>query len=202
MVARRGFSRHVIYDDGMRRRTPLLIGALAFAGAAVGSGAYDARAQMNDTPDPTSTTMKTTTTSPPMTIGSTTTTQPAPATTAKPTTTTTAKGATTTTLRTGGAPIPPPASGASQPLDPSLLGGVGPIDLDPSTTVPFFTTENEITSTTSVFADDNAISVSNSSDGPSGATLALASVAWLASLGGLLVYAEDQRSKQWRHLAR
>jgi hypothetical protein len=32
--------------------------------------------------------------------------------------------------------------------------------------------------------------------------LILATVAWLASVGGLLVYAEDKRASQWKHLAR
>ncbi len=192
MVARRGFSEHVIYDDGMRRRTPLVIGALEFAGAAVASGAY---AETDDTtttvPEPTTTTRRSTTTTPAVTP-----TDPPATTPTKPAPTTTSS-----TLRNGGNPIPPPASGASQPLDPSLLGGLPGVELNPSTTTPFFSTEDGLTTTT-VFSDDNAISVSKASNGPTGATLALASVAWLASLGGLLVYAEDQRAKQWRHLAR
>lgn len=190
-MARRGFSGHVIYDDGMRRRTPLVIGALALAGVAVATGASA------DEGEPTTTTIKpTTTTSPPIT---------APPPTAPPTTvrtTTTVKSGTTTTTAKSTAPIPPPASGASQPLDPSLLGGVGPIDLNPTTTTIYsvFGTEDDLTTTTVV--TDNAINVASSSDGPSGGMLGLAAVAWLASLGGLLVYAEDQRGKQWRHLAR
>jgi hypothetical protein len=37
---------------------------------------------------------------------------------------------------------------------------------------------------------------------PTVPTLILATIAWLASLAGLLVYAEDRRSSQWKHLAR
>jgi hypothetical protein len=178
----------------MRRRFLLVLGALAFAGVAFASGA---RAQL-DEPTTTPTTAKpTTTTSPPITF--------APTTTAPPrATTTTAKPAATTTTVKGG-PKPPPASGASQPLDPSLLGGLGPIDLNATTTTTLgglFGTEDELTTTTIPVTTDNAINVASSTDGPSGAMLGLAAVAWLASLGGLLIYAEDQRGKQWRHLAR
>ncbi|MDP1793946.1 MAG: hypothetical protein Q8K63_07385 [Acidimicrobiales bacterium] len=189
----------------MRRRTPLVLGALVFAGVAVGSGAGVGATNgegpsAQQVPDPTTTAVRdTTTTSPAVTVAPDPTTPPS---TAKPTTTTSVKaGATTSTTAVRG-PVPPPASGASQPLDPSLLGGLPGLELNPSTTTPSFSTEADLTTTTTPFADDNAISVSNPSGGPTGATLALASVAWLASLGGLLIYAEEQRSRQWRHLAR
>jgi hypothetical protein len=32
--------------------------------------------------------------------------------------------------------------------------------------------------------------------------LILAAVAWLASFGGVLVFAEDRRASRWKHLAR
>ena len=183
--------------DAVHRRSFLVIGALAFAGVAVASGAH---AQTEDTT--TTTSRPTTTTAPPVTAAPSTTTPP---TTVRPaaTTTTTTKPATTTTVRNGGAPVPPPASGPSQPLDPSLLGGVGPIDLNPTTssTVGVFGTEDGLSTTTTVVTD-NAIDIASSSNGPSGGMLAMAAVVWLASLGGLLVYAEDQRGRQWQHLAR
>jgi hypothetical protein len=185
----------------MRRRFFIVIGALAFAGVSIASGAH---ADDGDPATTTTTIKPTTTTTPPSTVPPPT----SPPTTAKPSPTTTVKGAptTTTTLTNGSRPIPPPASGASQPLDPSLLGGVGPIDLDPSTTTTIgglFGTDNQFTTTTVDFTiEDNSTNVSTSSSGPSGAMLGLAAVAWLATLGGLLIYAEDQRGKQWRHLAR
>lgn len=200
----------MIYDDGMRRRFLLVLGALAFAGVAVASGAH---AEGEDTtttsttpstaqPTTSSTSSKTRdTVSPPVTYDS----SKDPPTTTAPRPSTTVKGGTpTTTVK--GSPKPPPASGASQPLDPSLLGGVGPIDLNPSPTTTIgglFGTEDDLTTTTTFpVSDSNAITVASSSNGPSGAMLGLAAVAWLASLGGVLVYAEDQRAKQWRHLAR
>lgn len=192
MVARRGFFGHVIYDEAMRRRCLLLLGALVFAGVSVASGA---QAQSDE--ETTTTAKPTTTTSPPITFAPSTT-----VTTVKASPTTTTKGSTPTTA--SGAPKPPPASGASQTLDPSLLGGVGLIDLNPSTTTTIgglFGTEDNITTTTFV-TTNNAIDVASTHNGPSGAMLALATVAWLASIGGVLIYAEDQRGKQWRHLAR
>lgn len=183
----------MIYDGAVRSRPLIVIGALAFAGVSVASGAL---AQTDDT---------TTTTAPTTILKATTSTSPPSIpTTEPPSTSTTApkgKATTTTAPKATGAPIPPPASGASQPLDPSLLGGVGPIDLNPTTTLAgLFSTEDDFTTTTVV--TDNAINVATSGDGPSGGMLGLAAIAWVASLGGLLVYAEDQRGKQWRHLAR
>jgi hypothetical protein len=48
----------------------------------------------------------------------------------------------------------------------------------------------------------DAARIAAHTESPSGLTLILAGIAWLASLGGLLVYAEDQRSLRWKHLAR
>jgi hypothetical protein len=80
------------------------------------------------------------------------------------------------------------------------LGGT-PIPLGPPTTL--FGVETTLPAPLATVPNDaSALPVGRKSDGPSGPTLGLAAVAWLASLGGLLVYAEDQRSKQWRHLAR
>ncbi len=184
----------------MHRRSLIVIGALAFAGVAVASGAQAQTDETTTTVVPTSTTRAPTTTSPPITAPPAT----SPPTTTKSGPTTTVKGATTTTTIKGG-PKPPPASGASQPLDPSLLGGLGPVDLDLSTTTTIgglFGTEDELTTTTVFESTDNAINVASSHHGPSGAMLGLAAVSFLASVGGLLIYAEDQRAKQWRHLAR
>jgi hypothetical protein len=80
------------------------------------------------------------------------------------------------------------------------LVGDAIIPLNPSTTL--FGVETTLPTTTTTSVASNAIGVNTSKNGPSGPTLGLAAVAWLASLGGLLVYAEDQRAKQWRHLAR
>ena len=185
----------MIYDGAVHRRSLVVIGALAFAGVAVASGAHAEEADTSTTTTPS--TRQPTTTAPPITLAPTTTTPPRSTTTVR-----TTGGTTTTTVK--GGPKPPPASGASQPLDPSLLGGVGPIDLNPSTTTTLgglFGTEDELTTTTT-FLTNNAINVASSHSGPSGAMLGLAAVAWVASLGGLLIYAEDQRGKQWRHLAR
>lgn len=183
----------------MQRRSLIVIGALAFAGVAVASGAQAQTDETTTTVAPTSTTRAPTTTTPPITAPPAT----SPPTTTKAGPTTTVKGATTTTIK--GGPKPPPASGASQPLDPSLLGGLGPVDLDLSTTTTLgglFGTEDELTTTTVFESTDNAINVASSHHGPSGAMLGLAAVSFLASVGGLLIYAEDQRAKQWRHLAR
>ena len=179
----------------MRRVISIGLGALAFAITA--SAAF---AQTEEPPSTTtSTTVRptTTTAAPPVTIGTTSTTS----TTVKPstgaTTTTTAKGTTT------GKPIPPPPSGTSQTLVPSLLGG-DPIIPTSSTlfgvetvTVPTQPQANGASS--DPFA---SVAVTKTKNGPNGTTLVLAAVAWLASLGGLLVYAEDQRGLRWRHLAR
>lgn len=198
IVARRSESGHVIYDEAMRRVLSVSVGALAFVAMtalAWAASAGDTTPTSDPLPSTTTTGAPTTTSPPPVTAGPTTSTTGA---SAKRTTTTTTSA--TTTTKGAGAPVPPPASGASQPLDPSLVGGsIVPID----TTTTLFGVEPTTTSTTSTTAGAViGLSVNNKKNGPSGPTLGFAAVAWLASLGGLLVYAEDQRAKQWRHLAR
>ncbi|MBA2608345.1 MAG: hypothetical protein H0U92_05380 [Actinobacteria bacterium] len=183
----------------MRRFLALVAGALAFV-AMTGLGwtasAQDSTTTTTTTNVPTKPTTQrpttTTTTTGVPTTSSPTTTPPTRAPGNKATTTTTA-----TTAGTGN-PVPPPASGASQPLDPGLLGGTIVPIAPPST---LFGTETTL-SPTSTVPVTSALNVNSANDGPSGPTLGLAAVAWLASLGGLLVYAEDQRGKRWRHLAR
>lgn len=178
----------------MRRVTSLVLCALAFVAAA--SGMAQADDTTTTTAGPTTTIKPTTTTAPiavPTTAptgGTTTTTKPG---TAATTTSTTAKGGT-------GKPVPPPPSGASQPLDPSILGGTPLVD----TSTTLFGVETVTVPQPSQVSDDPNVTVAaaSSKKGPNGTTLVLAAVAWLASLGGLLVYAEDQRGLRWRHLAR
>lgn len=176
----------------MRRVFAFVLGALAFV---VLAGASNALAEGETTT--TTAPSTTTTTTPPVTVDHSTT-------TLKPTTTTMKAGATTTTTTQGftGAK-PPPASGASQPLDPSIVGGPVVI-FDTSTTLLSVDAEPTPSPTTATPSRDpsGTIQIASKKSTPSGTTLALASVAWLASLGGLLVYAEDQRSNSWRHLAR
>jgi hypothetical protein len=124
-------------------------------------------------------------------------------TTAKPaTTTTTTRGAAGTTTSTtkpkSTAPVPPPASGPSQTLVPDLLGA--PVEITTTTVLANLTPASVTTTTVSTTA--SATTISTTKNSPSGMTLILATVAWLASVGGLLVYAEDRRSMQWKHLAR
>jgi hypothetical protein len=92
--------------------------------------------------------------------------------------------------------VPPPASGPSQTLVPDLLGSV-----DVSTTTPPVT-EPSPSTTTAPVTTASAAPIAAQKNSPAALTLILATIAWLASLGGLLVYAEDQRSTQWKHLAR
>jgi hypothetical protein len=191
MVPRRGFPGHVIYDDAVRRGIWLCLGALAFCFVSVG---LDARAQPDITTPPTETT------APPQDPTTTVVTTPASSTstTARATTTSTTRGTTTTAGRST-APVPPPASGPSQTLVPDLLGA--PVDIASSTTttaatvpvVPRAAVDSDAASATNISSNTNA---------PSGLTLILATVAWLASLGGLLLYAEDRASARWKHLAR
>jgi hypothetical protein len=195
MLARRGANTPVIYDGAVVRHVmSVLFGAIAF-GAVVGGAAAVAQ----EVPTTTTTVKPTTTTLAPVTTS----------TTARPATTTTttkppAGGATTTSTTTagnGGRPVPPPASGPTQTLVPDLLGGA--VVVDTSTTLqpiggPFNTTRT-------TFEPDEPTAariIASHSDSPNATTLILASVAWLVSFGGLLVYAEDQRSHRWRHLAR
>jgi hypothetical protein len=134
----------------------------------------------------------TTTTSPASTIDFNSTT------TMKSSTSTTAKPATTTTVANGGRPVPPPAAGPTQTLVPDLLGT--PVDVQTSTTS---TTEAPFGSLNPGTLPTNVTTpISTNSDSPSGLTLVLAAIAWLASFGGLLVYAEDKRAANWKHLAR
>jgi hypothetical protein len=93
-----------------------------------------------------------------------------------------------------GAPVPPPASGPSQTLVPDLLGT--PLEIETTTTATPSTTSTTINTVA------NAASIAAHNNGPNGLTLILAAIAWLASLGGLLVYVEDQKSLRWKHLAR
>jgi hypothetical protein len=115
-------------------------------------------------------------------------------TTEQATTTTTQRSATTTTTRAG-SPVPPPAAGPTQTLVPDLLGT--PLELQTTTTVPLFAPPS-----TFITQPESASTIASSSESPSGMTLVLATIAWLASFGGLLVYAEERRSSQWKHLAR
>ncbi len=175
----------------MRRFIAPFAGALIFL--TLTGLAWTASAEEGTPPTTTTTSsgVMTTTSSPPVTFPPETTTT----TTTRPKATTT-----TTTAKAGtGKPVPPPASGASQPLDPSLLGDTI-IPINTSTTL--FGVETTLPPTTTTTVTSNAIGINTTKNGPSGPTLGLAAVAWLASLGGLLVYAEDQRAKQWRHLAR
>jgi hypothetical protein len=186
MVPRRGILGHVIYDDAVRRSICLCLGALAFCLVSVG---LDARAQ--EVPDPGDPAVSTTTAPP--------TSAPPTSTTAKPTTTsTTAKASpsTTTSVTRSGAPVPPPPSGPSQTRVPDLVGS--PVDVSTTTgpTAPFAPT------TAVPRTAARATNIAAQTDSPSGLTLILATIAWLASLGGLLVYAEDRRSARWKHLAR
>lgn len=176
----------MIYHDGVRRSLWVCLGALVFC---VSAGAASV---MADEPSSTETTIAPTTSTPstaPTTTGPTTSTSVAHATTTtKPNTATTS-----TTKPISTAPVPPPASGAQQPLVQDLLGTS--VVATTTTVAPPPTTA---TSTTTQLATP----ISTHKDAPRPATLVLATVAWLASLGGLLVYAEDKRSTQWKHLAR
>ena len=176
----------------MRRGTSFVLGALAFVALSTGGHAL---AQTGESTTTTAAPTSTTSAAPPVTVGSSTTTTP---TTAKPgavTTTTTAKPPT-------GKPIPPPPAGTSQTLVPSILGGT-PL-LDTTTTLFGVETVTVPQNPNNASADPlgNSVAVTKSSNKPNGTTLVLAAVAWLASLAGLLVYAEDQRGARWRHLAR
>lgn len=112
-------------------------------------------------------------------------------------TTTTLRAATTTTQANGGRPVPPPAAGPTQTLVPDLLGT--PLQLETTTT---FTSFPPLTPSTLVTDTARASTIATDSDSPSGMTLLLAAVAWLASFGGVLVYAEERRASRWKHLAR
>jgi hypothetical protein len=182
MLPRRGISRHVIYDDGVRRGLWVCLGALVFCLVAGAAGAQTGE------PVPTTAPVDETTTT--ITAPSTTTT------TTRATTTTTTRSSPSTTTAVNRSPVPPPASGPSQTLVPALLGT--PVDV--TTTTGFTTTS--MTHATIPTQSEEATRIASRSNSPSGLTLALAGVAWLASLGGLLVYAEDRRSMRWKHLAR
>lgn len=175
----------------MRRAFPMLLGALAFLALTT---AGEVIAQESTTTTTTPPPAPTTTAAPVPPSSTTTTTQ-------KPSTTTTTRsggGTTTTTAGGGGRPVPPPAAGPTQTLVPDLLGS--PFSLDTTTTtlvefvpLPTATVPNQTESASTIVTNKTS---------PSGLTLALAAVAWLASLGGVLVYAEDRRASRWRHLAR
>jgi len=191
MVARPGLFGHVIYDGGVRRITSILVGALAFIALTAGASVM---AQSNP-PEP----LPTTTTTGEVV-------QPSPTTTTRPTTTTTttAKSSSTTNTTSGGTGAkPPPASGASQPLDPSLLGGAPIPTIAVSTSTSVVDVPPLVIHTPTTLQSNAATVIVNAKkDPPPGSTMILATVAWLASLGGLLVYMEDKRGQRWRHLAR
>jgi hypothetical protein len=170
----------VIYDAGVRRVVSVCLSALA---SLFVIGVAPAAAQSEPT----------TTTSPAVTLPE----NPTTTSTEKPTTTTTAKPAGTTTTARRGA-VPPPAAGPTQTLVPDLLGT--PVELGTTTTS---TTQSPFSPfTTGTLPTNITTPISANSDSPSGLTLVLAAVAWLASAGGLLVYAEEKRSARWKHLAR
>ena len=185
-----------------RRLFAIVLGALAFVALTLSASLLGGNASADDGTTTSTTAPPTTSpvivTSPPQTV-------PPTAPTSAPAPTTTARPATTTTVASGGrSPVPPPASGPSQPLDPSLLGGtpiptVAPA-VDTATTLFFGYDSNN--TTTTLTSPLSATAIVNKKDSPSGSTLVLASVAWLASLGGLLVYVEDKRGQGWKHLAR
>ncbi|HVT78671.1 MAG TPA: hypothetical protein VHD87_16645 [Acidimicrobiales bacterium] len=175
----------------MRRSLWVWLGALAICSGMTATGV---RAQVLD---PTTTTppAPTTTTPPP------TTTPPSVTTTTSPrssTTTAVRGGTTTTTTKKSTAPVPPPASGPSQTLVPDLIGS--PVEVTTTTGVPSPTTAP--TTVLGTTHTETASPIAAHQDSPSGATLILATVAWLASLGGLLLYAEERRAQRWKHLAR
>lgn len=188
MVTRRGFLEHVIYDAGVRRVVSVCLGALACLSFI---GLSQVRAQES----PTTTTAPTTTTTPRVDFTTTT------ASTVKTTTTVKTNATTTTTASNGGRPVPPPASGPTQTLVPDLVGT--PVDISTTTTVGGFVPfSGSFTPTTFATDTESASTIVAHKNSPSGATLVLAAIAWLASFGGLLVYAEERRSTQWKHLAR
>jgi hypothetical protein len=181
MLARPSICAPVIYDAAVRRVVSVCLGALA---SLFVLGLTHAGAQTTTTTPPV----------PPSTVvvDTTTTTQQAT------TTTTTRSSATTTTQASGGRPIPPPAAGPTQTLVPDLLGT--PLEIATTTTstsIEPFVPLNRGTLPTNITTP-----IATTSDSPSGFTLILAAVAWLASFGGLLVYAEEKRSERWKHLAR
>ena len=195
MVPRRGLRGHVIYDAAVRQVVSVCLGALACVLVIVVSHAHAQELPPVD-PEPTTTTAPTQPTT-------TSTTQATPATTATTATTQKPPPTTTTTSTTQpkpGAPVPPPAAGPSQTLVPDLLGGA--LELQTTTTSPL--TPAAGLTESSVVSQGRAATatIASSNDSPSGATLALAAVAWLASLGGVLVFAEERRAAHWKHLAR
>ncbi|HVV38516.1 MAG TPA: hypothetical protein VHC63_18040 [Acidimicrobiales bacterium] len=176
----------------MRRSLWVWLGALAICSGITATGV---RAQVLDPtttappPAPTTTTPPSTTAPPEVTT----------TTTARSSTTTTGRGATTaTTTKKSTAPVPPPASGPSQTLVPDLIGS--PVEITTTTGVPPSTTAP--TTVLGTTHTETATPIAAHHDSPSGATLILATVAWLASLGGLLLYAEERRAQRWKHLAR
>ena len=173
----------MIYDDEVRRSLWVCLGALVVFLMTSATGVF---AQV-DPPLDTTTTAPTTTTA--VTTPSSTTTTTKTSTTRSSTTTT------STTRPKSTAPVPPPASGPSQTLVPDLLGSI-----EVTTTAPPVTAPPPSTSVAAV--TQNAAPISTQKNTPTALTLILATIAWLASLGGLLVYAEDRRSTQWKHLAR
>lgn len=190
MVTRPRLWGHVIYDGRVRRFTLILVGALALIAIAASSG----NGAAGQTPTPTSSTLAPTTT---------TTAAPATTTTAATTPPTTRPVTTTTTAKPSTGSKPPPASGAAQPLDPSLLGGAPiPTIAVATTTSSIYVPPLEIRTTPTTVGSNAATAIVRAKDGPPGSTMVLATVAWLASLGGLLVYMEDRRGQRWRHLAR
>ncbi|HUR76695.1 MAG TPA: hypothetical protein VMZ22_02025 [Acidimicrobiales bacterium] len=176
----------------MRRVVSICVGALA---CVVAIGVSQVDAQVPDT-DPTTTT----TSSAPDPTWPDSTVAPPTSTTSVQRSTTTQKTATTTTTRgNAGPPVPPPAAGPTQTLVPDLIGA----PVEPQTTTTAFVPDAGFTPTSVVRAGSTATAtIASGSDSPSGATLALAGVAWLASLGGVLVYAEERRASRWKHLAR
>ena len=175
----------MIYDCGVRRVLSVCLIALAFG---LSTGA--ATAQVTTTTAPPE---STTTSAPPRTtIPQTSTTTAAP----RATTTTVRSSTTTSTTTANRRPVPPPAAGPTQTLVPDLLG-TG-VSIQTTSTLPL---TPSIPSTLPA-ATQTAAPIAATKTSPSGATLVLAAIAWLASLGGLLVYVEDQRSRRWRHLAR
>lgn len=180
MVARPRLLRHVIYDAWVRRVVSVCLGALACL-LVIGMAHVQAQEETTTTTEPT-----TPTTEEPVTVPSTTATTQA--------TTTTQRAATPTTAG-GGSPIPPPAAGPTQTLVPDLLGT--PLDVQTTTTAGLFAPPSTV-----VTGTESASRIASSSDSPSGMMLTLAGLAWVASFGGLLVYAEERRASRWKHLAR
>lgn len=168
------------------------VAALAFVGLTGLSHVLAQESTTTTTPVATSTTA-----ADPVPTAPTTTTKTTPTTQR---TTTTVKGV-TTTVASGGRPVPPPASGPTQTLVPDLLGT--PVGVETTTTlVPFSPFTSSSTPTTFVADTESASAIASHDTAPSAPTLILAAVAWLASFGGVLVYAEDRRAMRWKHLAR